>query len=199
MEFSAMVTLSKEVMNNVWISRTPTLLHIAWRRRVMAGAWLSETLLFLLGAAFLAIPLLNLISGVFRKDPYSFKWTDLITLAFLLLGGLLVYRTLALLVNTDHLTVTPKELKVRSGPFQPWDGNQYTLAVNTIDSVDGKVISSRSGQDICHAGVSISYSVVALLTSGSSTTLVGGIARGEPIYFIAHEVITYLQLLRGGE
>jgi hypothetical protein len=92
-----------------------------------------------------------------------------------------------------------KELKVCSEPLPPWDGNNCKLQVNSIDSVDGKVISSRSGQGIGHAGVSLSYSVVALLTSGSSTTLVGGTAKGEPIYFFAHEVITYLQLLRGGE
>ena len=78
----------KEALKNVWISRTPTLLSIAWRRRVLASGCIGEAFLFLLGFAFLAIPLFSLLTAMSRAE-YSFKWSDLLALPFILLGGLL--------------------------------------------------------------------------------------------------------------
>ena len=74
-----------------------------------------------------------------------------------------------------------KELKVCSEPLPPWDGNNCDMQVNSIDTVDGIVISSRSVQGTGHAGISISYSVIALLANGNATTLVGGTIKGESI------------------
>lgn len=182
----------KEALKNVWISRTPTLLSIAWRRRVLASGCIGEAFLFLLGFAFLAIPLFSILTAMSRTE-YSFKWSDLLVLPFILLGGLLVSRTLTLITNTDRVEVTPQELKVRSGPLPARDAIRCTLPVSTIQSVEAKNIATRSGGR--HAGVSISYAVVATLTNGKAKTLVGGFPKAEPIYYIANEISNFLASL----
>lgn len=182
----------KEALKNVWISRTPSLLSINWRRRMLSSGCLGETFLFLLGFAFLAIPLFSLLAAMSRAQ-YSFKWSDLLVLPFILLGGLLVSRTLTLLTNTDRVEVTPQELKIRSGPLPAWDATRCTLPVSTIQSVEAKNIASRSGRR--HAGVSISYAVLATLANGKTKTLVGGFHKAEPIYYIANEISSFLTSL----
>ena len=179
----------KEALKNVWISRTPSLLSINWRRRMLSSGCLGETFLFLLGFAFLAIPLFSLLAAMSRAQ-YSFKWSDLLVLPFILLGGLLVSGTLTLITNTGRVEVTPKELKVRSRPLLAWDASRCTLQVSTIQSVEAKDIASRSGGR--HAGVSISYALLVTLTNGKSKTLVGGFPKAEPIYFIANEISSFL-------
>ena len=182
----------EEALKNVWISRTPTLLSITWRRRVLSGGCLGETFLFLLGLAFLAIPLFSILAAM-SKAQYSFKWSDLLALPFILLGGLLVSRMLTLITNTDRVEVTLQELKIHSGPLPAWDAIRCTLPVSTIQSVEAKNIATRSGRR--HAGVSISYAVVATLANGKPKTLVGGFPKAEPIYFIANEISKFLESL----
>jgi hypothetical protein len=182
----------KETLKNVWISRSPTFLKITWRRRILSGGCFGEAFLFLLGLAFLGIPLFSILTAVSRAQ-YSFKWGDLLALPFILLGGMLVSRTLTLITNTDRVEVTPQVLKVRSGPLPAWDASRCTLPVSTIQSVEAKNIVSRSGGR--HGRVSVSYAVLARLVNGKVKTLLGGFPKAEPIDFIANEISSFLASL----
>jgi hypothetical protein len=183
----------KEVLNQVWISRTPALLTITWRRRVMrANAWFGETWLFLLGLCFLVVPLLSILTAI-RHGRYTFKWVDLAALPFVLLGALLVTRTITLFTNTDRVEVTPQALKIRSGPLPAWDAIYSTLPVSTIRCVEAKdIISHSRGVGRGGAGVSVTYTVVVTLANGKTKTLIGGSTSAEPIFFIANEISRYL-------
>jgi hypothetical protein len=182
----------KEVLQNVWISRTPTQLCIAWRRRVLAGGWFGEFWLFVMGSCFLVIPLLSILTSI-SQSRYTFKGADLAALPFVLLGALLVTRTITLFTNTDRIEITPQELKIRSGPLPAWDAIYYRAPVSTIKSVEAKNIFSHSRGG--HAGVSVTYAVVATLANGKTKNLAGGLSTAEPVFFIANEISRYLNML----
>jgi hypothetical protein len=160
---------------------------------LLASGCFGEGFLFLLGLGFLLIPLLSILSAI-RRSAYAFNWSDLVALPFVLLGAMLVTRTITLLTNTDRVEVTPQQLKIRSGPLIAWDAIHCTLPLAAIQNVDAKNVATRSGSR--RAGVSHSYAVVATLTNGKTKTLAGGSSTAEPMYFIANEISKFLESLR---
>jgi len=188
----------EEVVKGLWVKRDADQLVITWRRVFLSAGWFTEGILFGFGAAFLVISVPRLLAK-FSSPASGFQGNDVFTLIFLLLGILLLYRTLALFTNIDRIEVGREQLKTGSGPLIPWDGPRDTLPVGVIERVETQVISTTRGKTNMRAGTTITYSVCAILSNGSTRTLISGSSRAEPMYFIGNEVNRHLQTIKGSQ
>jgi hypothetical protein len=189
--------MKKEVLDGLKVAKGAGELNISWRRRYLAAGWLTELILFFFGTAVLFSSLSWLVPVFSGPSPRGFQAADLFSVFMLLAGILLVYRTLALLVNTDRVEVTPQQLRDSSGPLPPWDGTRVKLGVERVESVETSVVASSAGKGRMKSGKSITYSVIATLVDGSRKTLVSGSSKSEAMYFIGNEISRYIKEMKG--
>jgi len=189
-----------ETIKGVRVSREGSRLVIRWGRfgRLTSGcrAFFGEMILFLIGLAFFGLPARGYIGRILQQDWSAFRWTDLFSVPFLLIGGLLVYRSLTLLFNVDVIEVTPEVLKVRSFPIPALDG-AVTVPLQSIRSVECKVrilSSGRSGRRT----VTPDYEIVANTPDGKNLNLLTGSTAPEPAGLVAQEIMKYIEAVRAG-
>lgn len=184
-----------EALKNIHISQKASCLTIRWKRGGRAGHWLSEVIWFLVGLAFFGFPVFGLVSQAIQGKLANWGWGNLVTVPFALLGGLALYRTLTLLINTDVIEVTPQTLRVRSGPLPPWDMETPTIPRQEITQVTCQVrtLSTRGRSNM--RGTDHNYDVYAIAPDGKARAIITGSRQAEPAHFVANEITRFLKEL----
>ena len=189
-----------EIIKGVRVSHEGGGLVIRWRRfgRLTSGcrAFIGEMILFLIGLTFFGLPARAYLDRILQQDWSAFRWTDLFSLPFLLIGGVLVYRTLTTLFNVDIIEVTPEVLKVYSFPIPALDGT-VRIPLQSIRSVECKVrilSSGRSGRRTATPD----YEIVAGTLDGKNLNLLTGSTAPEPAGLVAEEIMKYVEAVRAG-
>jgi hypothetical protein len=186
----------QEVINDMFIQRSPEQLTIRWKKRLFASTWVKETLLIFIGLAFFIVPVVNLVSVGTNSRWNGYQSADLLAIPFILIGGILLYRTITVFVNTDQAVITPAELRISSMPFPVIDGVTCVVPISRIESIEAKVISTSSRQGTGHSGVTLTYLVRANLRDGTTKELTTGSIQSAPVHFIVNELNAYLETNR---
>lgn len=100
-------------------------------------------------------------------------------------GAGLTYYVIASYVNTTIIRVSYERLMVKHGPV-PWPGNK-TIPCNSIAQLFCKEIISRNKN-----GVSVTYTVSAILKNNTNIKLVSGLNLHEQALYIEQEIEKYL-------
>jgi len=181
-----------EFVKGIQVSGDGARLVVRWRRLARSvnglGDWAREGGLFLVGLALFGFPAAGLLQGGLS----ALGWGDLVSVPFLLIGGLALYRALTIFFNTDAIEVTRERLKVRSFPLPPWDMETPTLPLQEVARVECKVkiISSKR---MNRRGVTQNYDVCAVMRDGKTRVVIGGSTRSEPAHYVAQEIEKFIK------
>jgi len=188
----------QQVARGIRVERNTEQVKIALRRLYYTGNGCAEIVLFVMGAAFLGFPLAGLLSGMGGDAPAVLRWGDVVAIVFLVLGLLIVYRSLTIVVNTDVIRMDRQWLKVRSGPLPPWDSAGLRLPAGQVLAAESKMNVSHSKNSNRPSGTTITYSVKVTLSDGSSKVILSGAGNSEAAHFVANEINDFLKTIRLG-
>jgi len=159
------------------------------------GDWAKEAGFFVVGLAFFIFPVAGLTSRAVQGGLSAFGLGDLFSLPFLLIGGLLVYRVLTIILNTEQIEVTREQIKVRSLPLPPWDMETFSLPLRDVASVECQVKVLRSNRRDSR-GVTHNYNVNAVLRNGKVRGIITGSTAQEPAHYVAQEITNFIETVR---
>lgn len=180
------------VTDTVSVIREPGRLQIAWKRYGRVE-WFNEIVMILLSLGFFLVPSINLIKLGSTQPDKILTFGNLLSIPFIVLGMVFVYRFITILVNTDTVEVTPQEIRVRSRPLPAWDVSNPAIHRDVLSGVDAKVKVVRA-KNSNRSTSSTYYEVVATLTDGKKKVIIGDSKVAEPIYFIANEINEFMNL-----
>jgi len=148
-------------------------------------AVLGEWLLMALGAAFFLLPLLNLPG---REQISLSGW--LVTVPFMLLGIVLIYRWLALMINRTTFDITNQRLSARHAPLPMPGAQKLDLPLAQVVSVEWKkrVSTSRGGVGRTMVNLTYSYDLVVIDSASQMTVVLSGVANPQYVFAMASEI-----------
>jgi hypothetical protein len=188
-----------EFVKGIRVSKDGSRLVIRWRRFARSvngiGDYVKEGGLFIIGLLMFGFPMSGLISKSLAEGWSAFRWGDLVSAPFILIGGLMFYRALTILFNTDVVEVTRETLKVRSLPLPPWDMETPTILLKEIVGVECRVKALTSRQH-GRSGVTHNYDVCAALRDGKRRDVVAGSTASAPAHYVAQEISEFINSVR---
>ncbi|MFZ5822062.1 MAG: hypothetical protein ACOYYJ_19400 [Chloroflexota bacterium] len=188
-----------EIVRGIRVSRDGSRLVVRWKRLARnvngCGDWAKEAGFFVVGLALFIFPAVGLASRALQGGASAFGLGDLVSLPFLLVGGLLVYRALTIMFNTELIEVTRDQVKVRSLPLPPWDMETISLPLRDIASVECQVKLLRSNRRD-RRGVTHNYNVNAVMRDGKVKGIITGSTAQEPAHYVAREITNFIEAVR---
>ncbi len=186
---------AEEILKGLYVRRTPDRLRITFLWRNGLGGIrnaLGEGVLFAIGLGFFAVPLASL-PAMLNREANTPPWQSLIALPFIVLGALILYRTLGLVCNASVFEVSRQELKARHGPL-PFLGENLTLPAGDIVKVDWRKTghTPHTGDGVRRSGYSATFDVCVVTAGGQSKKIMSGLNDRQYAFAVQNELSRFL-------